>query len=297
MDFYISWSHSDAYFINYFPDCFMLVSAVPDNRGTLKRFQKRPRKLLVDCGSVYYVRKKERPSLKEVFEIQASIYEGCPDSTEITLVHFDEPMLHKETLSQKYYSMERTLFNAHEFITLIKSLKDDRLGCMGVIQGYDEASIIYSIHELQKMGYTKFGIGSLLSKSLREQIAIIKLASSIVGASNLHVFGVTGILQIKTMIDLGIASCDSSRPTMAAAYYQVFYSNPFRTYYLAESRVRPNSMFRIESPLPCLCPICENNAREILIPSPREYMRLRSIHNYFHLKEAIDEMKRSKGVI
>ncbi|MDO7905345.1 queuine tRNA-ribosyltransferase [Paenibacillus sp. JX-17] len=297
MDFYISWSHSDANFIDYFPDCFMLVSAVPDNRGSLRRFQKKPRKLLVDCGSVYYVKQKERPSLKEVYDIQASIYDGCPVSTEVTLVHFDEPMLYKETLSQKYYSMERTLFNANEYITLINSFKDERLSCMGVIQGFDEASIIYSAFELQKMGYKKFGIGSLLKKNLSEQIAIIKLASNIVGASNLHVFGVTGLLPIKTMIDLGIASCDSTRPTMAAAFYQVFYSNPFRTFYLAESHAKPSSPNRLESPLPCLCPICKNNANEILIPSPREYMRLRSVHNYFHLTEEINEMKRNKGVV
>lgn len=297
MDFYIGWSHSDAFFSDYFPECPILISAFPDNRGTLKRFARKPCKLIVDCGSVFYVKQKQRPALRDVFEIQLSLIEDCSHTTEITLVHFDEPMINKLCLSERYEAMERTLFNAYEYLKVVeKANLPANITTMGVIQGYDRASINFSAHELMKMGYKRFGIGSLLAKHQTQQIEFIRFAAEVVGASNLHVFGVTGIPQMSSMVDIGVASFDSTRPTMAAAYYQVFYSDPFRTYYLASSRAKPTCSNRISKPLPCECPVCQINAEEILIPSPRHYMKLRSVHNYYHLMKTFNNMKESKKV-
>lgn len=296
MEFYVSWSHSDALYTDYFPESPVLISALLDNRGTLKRFNSKPKKLIIDCGSVFYVRQKKRPMLRDIFELQLSFIEDCEESCDITLVHFDEPMLNKTTLSERYEAMERTLFNAYEYMGIIRQSKLEKsIKCMGVIQGYDRASIRYSALELMKIGYCNFGIGSLLAKGHNKQVELIQYAIDIVGASNLHVFGVTGITQMSAMINMGIKSIDSSRPTMAAAFFQVFYSNPFRTYYLSDSRAKPSAPNRISTPLPCDCPVCLNQESKILIPSPREYMRLRSIHNYYHLLKALENMKSNRG--
>lgn len=299
MEFYVGWSHSDAIFSNYFLECPTLISAVPDNKGSLRKFKKKPQKLILDCGSVFYVKQNSRPPLKNIFDIQMSLLNGCDSRTEVTLVHFDEPMLNKNTLSERYAAMERTLFNAYEYLRLVESTNfAENIRTMGVIQGYDQASIQYSAYELKKMGYTTFGIGSLLTKHYQKQIRMIQYAADIVGAGNLHVFGVTGIPQMRAMVEIGVTSFDSTRPTMAAAFFQVFYSRPFRTFVLSSSRAKLSSQNRISTPLPCDCPVCLENPNDLLIPSPRDYMKLRSIHNYYHLliefKDMLEEKRRRK---
>lgn len=291
MRFYVGWSHSDALFSDYFSDCPTLVSALPDNRGTLKRFNRKPSDLIIDCGAVYHSKQKQKPTLKSVFEIQVSMIDECTNDCSITLVHYDEPMINKSTLSEMFHALEKNLYNAYEYQRVVS---DRRFGAnistMGVIQGFDKASIHFSANELKKMGYKKFGIGSLLTKGHVKQIQFIKYAIECVGAENLHVFGVTGLPQMAAMMRMGISSFDSTRPTMAAAYFQVFYSNPFRTFFLSESRAKPHSP-RISEPLLCDCPVCQVNPKVILKSSPREYMQLRSIHNYYHLIRTIDNMK------
>ncbi len=290
MDLYVGWSHSDADFCSYFPECPILISAIPDNKGTVSRFKAKPQKLILDCGSVFYVKQKNRPPLREVFNIQLSLLNDCEPDKNVQLVHFDEPMLNKTTLSERYMAMERTLFNAYEYLNLFTLANLPYfVQPMGVIQGYDQSSIEFSAYQLLKMGYRKFGIGSLLAKHYARQIEMIQYAANIVGPSNLHVFGVTGITQMHAMAEIGVSSFDSSRPTMAAAFFQVFYSRPFRTFFLPESRAKLTSP-RLKEPLHCECPVCTNNAGDILIPSPRDFMKLRSIHNYYHLLRAFQDI-------
>ncbi|SDE92270.1 Queuine tRNA-ribosyltransferase [Fontibacillus panacisegetis] len=294
MDFYIGWSHSDAIFCDYFPTCPVLISAIPDNRGGVKKYRNKPKKLILDCGSVFYVKQKSRPPLKDVFDIQLSILEDCDSTAKIQMVHFDEPLLNKTSLSERYMAIERTLFNAYEYLNLFNKYELPKfVQPMGVIQGYDQASIEFSAYELIKMGYENFGIGSLLFKHQTEQIEMIRRAVDVVGSANLHVFGVTGIPQLHAMVDIGVKSFDSTRPTMAAAFFQVFYSRPFRTFFLSESRAKPTSP-RLENPLHCECPVCEINAKQIFIPSPREYMKLRSVHNYYHLLRTFKDILENK---
>lgn len=295
LDFYVSWSHSDAIFSDYFDSCPMLISAIPENKNTLKRFSNYPSKLIIDSGALYYAQKKGIKSLKEIMDTQMFLIDSIPDTLPIKIVHLDEPLLDKNSLSEKYESVERTLFNALEHMKLFNSIKSPKnVSMIGVIQGYDFPSIQYSIHELKKMGYTSFGLGSLLNKSAKEQIKYIKYASSFVGPENLHIFGVTGIEQIKQMANLKICSFDSSRPTMAAAFFQVMYSNPFRTYVISSSKVNKPQK-RIEKPLNCNCPICLVNPYDILNISHRYYMKKRSVHNYYHLVKTIENINNVEG--
>lgn len=294
MEFYVGWSHSDALFTDYFPDCPLLVSALPDNKGSMKRVGMKPKKLILDCGSVFYVKQKHRPPLKEIFNTQLSLLDEC-EPLKAYMVHFDEPMLSKNSLSERYMAMEKTLFNAYEYLQLIKLHRlPESVQPMGVIQGYDRPSIEYSAHELKKIGYKHFGIGSLLAKHHTQQIEMIKYASNVVGPENLHVFGVTGIPQMHAMVNIGVSSFDSTRPTMAAAYFQVFYSRPFRTFFIPQSHAKINSP-RLYQPLSCNCPVCKGNPNDLLIPSPRAFMRLRSIHNYYHLWIAFNDIVLEKN--
>lgn len=289
VEFYVGWSHSDAIFTDYFPDCSILVSAIPDNKGKLRKYKTKPKKIILDCGSVYYVKQESRPSLKDIFKIQVSFLDSS-NPQEAYMVHFDEPMLNKTTLSERYMAMEKTLFNAYEYLELFNAQRfPEHVQPMGVIQGYDKASIEFSAYELTRIGYTNFGIGSLLAHNQSKQIEIIKYAADIVGPSNLHVFGVTGIPQMQAMVNIGVKSFDSTRPTMAAAFFQVFYSRPFRTFFLSKSHAKKSSP-RIGEPLPCECPVCLINASDLFIPSPRDYTRLRSIHNFYHLSIVLKDM-------
>lgn len=297
MEFYVSWSHSDAVFCNYFSDCNILISAVPDNKYGIKKFKNKPKKLIVDSGALFYAKNPGKYLLKDIFDIQNYIIDSTPNDIPIKLVHLDEPLLDKNTLTARYSSVEKTLFNAYEYMSLVsKYALPENVSLMGVIQGYDLPSAQYCYRELKKMGYRNFGLGSMLSRSPEEQIQYMRSITDLVGPDSLHIFGVTGIQQIKEMAKLRVKSFDSSRPTMVAAFHQIFYSNPFRTYLISESNVK-RAMERINIPLECTCPICQVNPKDILNISHRHYMKLRSIHNYFHLSKTIDGIKSSEGVI
>jgi 7-cyano-7-deazaguanine tRNA-ribosyltransferase len=297
MDFYISWSHSDAIFCDYFNECCMLISAVPDNKYGIKKFKRKPKKLIIDSGALFYSKKPGQYKLRDVLEIQKNIIDSASPDIPIQLVHLDEPLLNKKTLSEKFSSVEKTLFNAFEYLSLMNETNlPKNVTLMGVIQGFDMPSTIYCIHELKKMGYENFGLGSMLARSPLEQVHYMKSVVEIVGSENLHIFGVTGIQQIKEMAKMNICSFDSSRPTMVAAFQQIFYSNPFRTYIISQSKVKRKGKM-ISTPLPCLCPICLTEPENIMNTTHRHFMKLRSIHNYYHLAKTINEIKISEGVL
>ncbi|WP_129727931.1 queuine tRNA-ribosyltransferase [Ectobacillus funiculus] len=296
MDFYVSWSHSDALYCEYFTDCPILISAVPDNKNSLRKFKKLPSRLMVDSGAVYYVRKRIPYTVEEIFERQLltamPVLHQCP----VTFVHVDEPLLNKVTLVEKYGAIERTLINAYEYMNLVRAQnigKDSNVSILGVIQGYDFPSIQYSIFELKRLGYHKFGIGSLLGRSMSEQIQFISWAAEIVGAKNLHVFGVTGVPQIQAMSRMGISSFDSSRPTKMAIYHQVFYSKPLRTYVIEGSRIDKRYQ-KISAPLYCNCPVCQENPMDLMNLTHRKYTKVRSIHNYYHFLKTVQPFLRKE---
>jgi len=293
LDFYVSWSHSDALYSDYFESCPLLISAISRNTYSLKRFKKVPLKLIIDSGAVFYAKKNLKYKVKDIFEEQLKLAMPLLNKCPITLVHADEPLLNKKTVSEKFDAVQKTIVNAQEYMNLAKRnsiVQENKLSIMGVIQGYDLPSLRFSIFELQKLGYVKFGIGSLLGKSVDVQIELIKFASELVGAENLHVFGVTGIPQIKEMKNMKIASFDSSRPTKAAIYHQVFYSDPFQTFVIDQSKIDKRQGQRLDAPLACDCPICKINQNDIFNISHRKYTLLRSIHNYYHFSKTINRI-------
>lgn len=292
MEFYISWSHSDALFANTYQGCPTLVSATPENINPFRGYQTPPQKVIIDSGVLYYQKQVKHVSVLDVLHRQEQMVSELPSSTKIQFVQFDQTLLNKSRLTERVAALEKNLFLAYEYMNVFtRTSRKHNIIPMGVIQGYDAPSITYTIHELRKLGYSHFGIGSLLSRNSHDQISLIQHAIKEIGPNPLHVFGVTGLPQIKKMVQLGVASIDSSRPTMAAAYYQVFYSQPFRTFVLDKSRVTERKNQRIQTPLPCECPVCQVNPYDLLIPSPRHYMKLRSLHNYYHLLLTIQQEK------
>lgn len=288
MDFYISWSHSDPIFSDYFNVCPILVSAVPENKHRFKRFKNPPSSLIVDSGAIFYSNNKRKAKLTDVLNTQISMIEHITSDTRVHLVHVDVPLFNRESLSDKYMALEKNLYNAFEYMNLFtRSNLPKNIKPLAVIQGYDIPSIRYTIFELKKMGYKKFGLGSLLNRRPIEQIAFIKSASELVGPENLHVFGVTGIPQLIQMSALNISSFDSTRPTMTAVYHQLFYSKPFRTYLISDSKV-DKTMTRIKKPLECDCPVCIDSPYDIFNLSHRKYTKLRALHNYYHFLKTVE---------
>jgi 7-cyano-7-deazaguanine tRNA-ribosyltransferase len=291
----VGWTHSDAIFQNFFVNCPMIISAIPKNISSFKRISNYPSKLIVDSGALYYLKHQDLFHLKEIFYRQIELIKHLPQTVPIKLAHIDRPMFNAKNLSEKYEVMEKTLLNAYEYLELFSGFPfKENIQPLGVIQGFDKPSIKYSIFELSKMGYKFFGIGSLLRKDPETQIEYIREVASLVNPESLHVFGVTGIPQIKRMVEMGVSSFDSTRPTKASIYFSVLYSDPFRVFYLQNSRVEKRGN-RISDPLPCNCPICKKNPNDILIPAPRKFMKLRSIHNYYNLAKTIIDIQKEIG--
>lgn len=242
---------------------------------------------------MFYLRNKKY-TLRDVYQTQIEMLSSIiTDSLLVKIVPLDEPLLNKRTLSEKYHAVEKTILHAYEYMDLfIKKSFSKNTQLIGVVQGYDKPSLQYSVYELKKMGYTSFAIGSLLNLPSYQQIEYIKFVADLVGACNLHVFGVTRLEAIKEMLKVKITSFDSSRPTMAAVYHQLFYSSPFRTYLVNNSKVE-KTMPKLSKPLPCDCPVCQKNPNLLFQITHRKYTLLRSVHNYYHFNQTIESIKKS----
>ena len=294
MDFYVSWYPGDPWYPLYDDDCAMLISVPSMYRDwTLNNVAKPPRRLMLDSGGYRYaIAPSESPTAKEVFERQLRTIEGC--QVETILCTLDYPILNPGlSPGEKDQCIDRTIGYAYEFKWLMEQYQiPDYVEGMAVIQGYDIPSLLYCTHELKAIGFSRFGLGSLaLLKHHREILARVEAVMEVVGP-DLHVFGVSAVQTMRALRDLGVGSLDSSRPAKAAMYNQVFYSRPFRRFAIADSQDKVGAAMppdrRLSSPLPCDCPACGGRADpDVLKFGCREYVRLRTLHNYWHLKRAL----------
>lgn len=156
---------------------------------------------------------------------------------------------------------------------------------MAIIQGYDEASLIYCAGELKHIGFDLYGIGSMAVLKRHQPIMRrVEAVASVIGAERLHIFGVSVISAARPLREMGIHSLDSSRPAKAAAYNEVLYSQPYRRFGILESPDAPLAgripkHRRLVEPLPCDCPICQNGGSDILEVGQRPFIRARALHN------------------
>jgi tRNA-guanine family transglycosylase len=290
MRLFVAWYPGDPIYPQYDPDCALLISPTSvAGRWKMRHLPVQPQSLIVDSGGFRYSMSTEPPTQRAVFERQLRLIEGadCP----VTLCQLDYPLINKHlTSNQRDDFIHRTLANAYEFRRLAERHRiSPQIRLMGVVQGYDVDSIAYCTRELVQMGYDYIGIGSLaLLFNAPEIIARIEAVRQNFQGDT-HIFGVTGERIASDLRKRGIASIDSSRPAKSAMYNIIFSSNPFVRHHIRPTRGRMDrASHYIESAFPCPCPACNGEANANLLKvGKREYVFLRTLHNYYHLKQAI----------
>lgn len=287
MNFFISWTRSDPIFCEFFDDCNMLISPInATNNFNLGKWNTQPNQVIIDSSAFYFLSNStDLPTQEVIFEKQMRIIKGakCP----VTICPLDHPINPKKsnTLST-FLAIEKTLGNTYEFLNLCLRYETDKrnIDKMGVIQGNDRNSIHFCAKELKKMGFEKFGLGSLAALFNHAEITDrIEYASEIVGGDNLHVFGISRLDIVPKLNNLRIQSIDSTRPTKAAIFNAIFYSNPFTTYGIYSAKNSSSYNKLLKEPLPCNCPSCKINPYLIMKTGLKKYINARAIHNYYHL--------------
>lgn len=292
MDFYVSWYPGDPFYPSYDSDCALLVSIASVAKDwTIDRFPRLPKNLIIDSGGYRFAIAPQESLLPaQVLQRQLDLLNGYSIPTIICAR--DYPILNKSlNSSEKDQCITQTIAYAYELKNLI-----DRVGLpenvlpLAVIQGYDIDSLVYCAQELLAIGFPLYGIGSLAE--LRQHRPIMErviAVGDVVGLEKLHIFGVSAVRTVQAFRKLRVHSIDSARPAKAAAYNQILYSNPYRQFGILEPDSAKKKRFphhrRLSKPLPCDCPICQEDAGKILVTGKRDNIRSRALHNYFHLKQ------------
>lgn len=291
MEFFIAWTDSDPEYQLYDGNCSLLLSPPVFSRAfRATRLQRLPKRLLIDSGA-YTLRRQagNRFTQADLFNWQMTLLEGVDlAKTKVLLSHLDDPLDPGLAPSVAYQRMESTLARAWDFLSLAeRSGLRTQVELIGVIQGYDLDSIRWSAREMKRLGFHRFGLGSLamlynpLEIARRVQAAVDEIGT------DLHLFGITSVRVLRAVRDLGVASIDSARPVKEAMFYVLLYSEPFRRYALAGHRREDMGGQQLADALPCDCPICRDDPTPLFQTGAKRYTNARAIHNYFHLKQAI----------
>jgi len=290
--FYASWYPGDPNYSEYDSNSAMLISVTSVSRvWRLTSLKTLPKHLIIDSGGFRYATTESKsPSPKTVFQQQMAMIGSVKRS--VTLCALDQPILNRLSLVERDRAIYRTIANAYEFKRLVADEQHAHpITQLAIVQGYDIPSLRRCARELQKIGFHRYGIGSMAQLYHPDEIiARIKAVSDILG-QGVHVFGVSGIRLIREMRVAGAESIDSTTPVTSAKYNILLYSNPYRRFIIADSRTGRDAERggeRITHPLPCDCPVCRDGPNpELLQHGTRRYVYLRSLHNYWHLARAI----------
>lgn len=295
MDFYVSWYPGDPDYPAHDDDCAMLISVASVSRDwNLNHFGQLPRRVMIDSGGYRYtIAPQEALAPAALLKRQLAILDNT--SVEAILCARDYPILDASaTSNQKDYCITQTIAYAYEFKELVNRQRlPSHQPIMAIIQGYDEASLIYCAQELKYIGFDLYGIGSMAVLKRHELIMNrVNAVATVIGPEQLHIFGVSVISVAHALRKMGVHSIDSSRPAKAAAYNEVLYSQPYRRFGILEppeipvaGRLPQNR--RLTEPLPCTCPTCKNGGTDILGVGKRAFIRARALHNYYHLKQIL----------
>ncbi|MFZ5826719.1 MAG: hypothetical protein ACOY94_20715 [Bacillota bacterium] len=226
---------------------------------------------------------------RDLFRWQVDILKGIDLSkTSVLLSHFDQPIEPGVSPGEAYKRMETTVAHAWDFLELA-----DREGILnqvelvGVVQGYDCDSIRWCCRELKRLGFHRFGLGSLAMLYRPQEIeARVRTALEEVGYG-LHIFGISSVPILRALRGLGVASVDSARPVKEAMFYVLLYSDPFRRFALAGRRRSDMGGKQLVRGLPCSCPVCRVDPRLLFGVGAKRYTNFRAIHNYWHLKREV----------
>lgn len=294
MQYYVAWTNSDPIYQHYLPHVHILVS--PPNVGRSWRardWPSLPNSLMIDSGAYQPTQKAPWLTPLSVWERQCEMIASL--AIPIRLCHLDVPLFGAKTLAELERRVVQNLEHAQ---WLIDHLRNGSLPAnvqlVGVIQGYNVPTIYNSARTLADMGYSAFALGSLarlVAANRDEFYRRVEAAFEAVGA-NLHIFGVSSVDVLTKLARLSVASADSSAPAQEAWRGGLFYSHPLRRYKLASphfSEWRRNYTFAeiLTQPLPCDCPVCQEDSSLLFRPEGKTYVRLRAIHNCYHLYREI----------
>jgi hypothetical protein len=174
-----------------------------------------------DCGAFAYVREPTPPyTVQEVLDF----YEKCGFDHGVSVDH----IILGFTLDKNECQLPRAElagFRERQIITLslardfLKQHKQDRLRFtpVGVAQGWSPQSYAASVTDLQRMGYTRIGVGGLVPLKTAEILAVLEAVSKTRKRTTaLHLFGVTRIDSLRAFQAAGVTSFDSTSPLLHA---------------------------------------------------------------------------------
>lgn len=294
VNYYISWTHSDAIYQQYLPNIGVLVSPPNVNLSwTVERWPVLPHTLLIDSGAFQHHQTGRLMMPEQVLRRQIDMVSGT--DVPVGLCHLDVPMMGARDLNELRARVHQSLLNARWLIERAADYSlPERARLVGVIQGYSRESIYNSALALADMGYTNFALGSLarmVASARGELISRVEAALEAVGPC-IHVLGVSSVAVLTELAKLKIESADSGAPIHEAWRGGIFYSQPFRRFKLASPRMREWSRSYsfadiLDAPLPCDCPVCHEDSTRLMHPVGKIYINLRALHNTYHLAREI----------
>jgi tRNA-guanine family transglycosylase len=295
MRYFVSWTHSDPIYQEHLPEVRALIS--PPNVALAwqaRNWAISPAELIVDSGAYQHQRSGRSPEPVEALQRQLHIAEGL--DIPVGVCHLDALTTGAGTLTERERRVARNLVQARWLIDQVAVAEiPARITPIGVIQGVGPEQVYYVGRALAEMGYERFALGSLAALAGGARAEILRRAEAALEAvgPRLHVLGVSSAALLADLARSGVESADSSAPMHEAARGGVIYSQPFRRYKLAsahfaEWRRSYGLADLLEAPLPCGCPVCREDPVRLLEPHGKRAVNLRGIHNYYHLRRAIE---------
>ncbi len=173
---------------------------------------------LGDCGAFSYVDDAEPPyTTDEVIEF----YEAGDFDAGVSIDHVvtgfnkdhDQSFPGMDPVPKEWRRRhEITLELAAEFIKRHRERKS-KFQPVGATQGWSPNSFAASVDELQKMGYTRIGLGGLVSLKTPDILRSLKAIDDVRKSSTeFHLFGVTRTEQVLEFKQYGVTSIDSTSP-------------------------------------------------------------------------------------
>lgn len=257
-----------------------------------------PRQLIIDSGAFQYHREGRNPTAQEVLDRQLRILQGSGEGSRQSglplptgICHLDIPMLGTRDPAELQRRVRASLANAHWLKNNVKERGlPENVQPIGVIQGYSVESVYDAALVLEDMGYNWFALGSLagmVAHSSQELLRRVEAAMEAVG-SNIHVLGVSSVRILPQLASLGVKSVDSGAPIREAWTGGVFYSRPFRRFKISNAHFKEWSRTYgfaelLKEPLPCDCPVCQDDSSAIMRQDGKRYVNLRALHNCYHI--------------
>lgn len=251
---------------------------------------KSPKRILIDSGAYHHGHRNTRRGRHRTLYEQLNIAAQFPQS-DVLLAHCD--VFFREGMDHRS-AVDETLRNA-EWLMQQEVPKDVQR--MLVAQGRDPDELYLAVTELKALSPNVIGLGGLgryLQTNRRMVPILLEAAVEAAGDVPVHTLGLTAPHLQERMKQMGISQCDSASAMWYAVYGSVLYSQPYRRFRLKSQRSshpevpQSTTFYRtIERPLPCSCPVCQDDPTALLGTTPAAKL-CRFIHNYFHIKLDIE---------